>query len=299
MNKKAQKPNLFEYGNYRKYLNDLYDYLKENKSFFSYRYFSKKAGFRAPNVLKLVIEGKRNIATNSIEKFSTALGLTKKESQFFRTLVLFNQAKSTEEKNLYAEQLIKNREFRKVHPLAKEEYSYYSQWYNIPIKELLSIKEFNNDPKEIAHSLIPQISIPDTKQSIEELEKLGLIEIKNGKIKNKVESVSTGNEVKSSAIFEYHKQMIKKAIESLDLFKGLERDISSITISASEETFKKLKTKIQNFRKELLDLADADKAANRVYQFNFQIFPLSEKIPLGQSTSRQQQPGEKNENKDS
>jgi len=36
-----------------------------------------------------------------------------------------------------------------------------------------------------------------------------------------------------------------------------------------------MKARIQEFRKELLDLAGADQAGERVYQVNFQLFPLT------------------------
>ena len=49
---------------------------KDGKRGYSYRAFSKAAGFSSPNVLKLVIEGKRNIGPEAVENFITALGLS-------------------------------------------------------------------------------------------------------------------------------------------------------------------------------------------------------------------------------
>ena len=67
---------IFAYTNYRSFLKDLYDHKKKTTSYFSYRYFSKKAGFSSHNVLKLIINGERNIAYDSIPKFSKALELS-------------------------------------------------------------------------------------------------------------------------------------------------------------------------------------------------------------------------------
>ena len=43
--------NIFEYQNYRLYLKDYYQEQKSTKKYFSYRYFSKKAGINAPAFL--------------------------------------------------------------------------------------------------------------------------------------------------------------------------------------------------------------------------------------------------------
>ena len=88
---------LFEYLNYRDYLRDYYEEKKRLSSFYSYRLFSQKAGFSAPNVLKLVTEGKRNLSKESVFKFVKALGFNKKEAEYFENLVFFNQAKSIKE----------------------------------------------------------------------------------------------------------------------------------------------------------------------------------------------------------
>jgi uncharacterized protein (TIGR02147 family) len=72
--------------------------MKKVSRFFSYRYFAQKAGINSPNFLKQVIESKRNLTPITIEKFSKALKLSEKESQYFLHLVLFNQAKLLQEK---------------------------------------------------------------------------------------------------------------------------------------------------------------------------------------------------------
>ena len=48
-------------------------YLKATKPQFSYRYFSRVAGFSSPNFLKLVAEGQRNLSPKSIAKFAKKL----------------------------------------------------------------------------------------------------------------------------------------------------------------------------------------------------------------------------------
>src|SRR5690606_29547640 len=92
------KPIIFEYLDYRQYLADTYNYYKATTTYFSYRYFSSKAGINSSSFLKLVIEGKRGLTDETCEKFIHALRLWSKEGDFFRILVKYNQAKPPQEK---------------------------------------------------------------------------------------------------------------------------------------------------------------------------------------------------------
>ncbi len=82
-NERTARPLIFEYSSYRDYLRDLYSYLKASRPYFSYRYFAAKAGFNSPNFLKLVIDGKRNLSSDSVKRFATALKLERDELAFF------------------------------------------------------------------------------------------------------------------------------------------------------------------------------------------------------------------------
>lgn len=82
---------IFNYSDYRKFLRDFYHYKKQVNPYYSYRLFSMKAGFRAPNLLKLVMDGQRNLTRDSVCKFSQALKLSEQESAYFADMVLRNQ----------------------------------------------------------------------------------------------------------------------------------------------------------------------------------------------------------------
>ena len=269
---------VFEYDNYRVYLRDLYGFYKKTKPQFSYRYFSQKAGFRSPNFLKLVIEGKRNLSPESIERFTSALKLNKKETEFFRILVHLNQARTIGEKKLYAEQLMRSRSFRYIHPLRQDQYRYYAEWYNIPIRELTILPEFSENPGWIARSLLPPISPQQAQKALDLLLQLGLlVRDESGRLVQADAFISTGDEVTSTSVANYHREMIQKGSEALDRFPGPDRDISSVTMALSEKGFQEIKSLIQKFRKELLAIANQDRHPEGVYQVNFQLFPLAKR----------------------
>lgn len=146
LEKADRRPSIYEYSDYRQFLGDTYTFLKTHYRYFSFRYFSKRAGYSSPNFLKLVIEGKRNISTDSIPRFSEALKLDAGETEFFAQLVQFNQARNSTERSEHAGRMLKFKELQKTYPLKQAEYSYYACWYYIPVRELAALSSFNEDP---------------------------------------------------------------------------------------------------------------------------------------------------------
>ena len=69
--------------------------------------------------------------------------------------------------------------------------------------------------------------------------------------------------------------MMSIAAESLDRFGASEREVSAVTVGLSEETFGKVQKMVEEFRSQIMLLAEEDKSKERVYQINFQVFPLS------------------------
>jgi uncharacterized protein (TIGR02147 family) len=83
--------NVLEYRDYRQYLRDFYHAKKKANPYYSYRLFSRLAGFKAPNLLKLVMDGDRNLTDESAAKFARGLGLNGGEAQYFVIIVYANQ----------------------------------------------------------------------------------------------------------------------------------------------------------------------------------------------------------------
>ncbi len=272
------KPDILNYTDFRKYLRDLYDFLKETTPYFSYRYFSKMAGFSSPNFYKLVADNKRNISADAIERFTKALKLDVKEARYFRLLVLMNQAATPEERDYFMRQLLKTKGVRHAKPLSEAQYDYYSQWYHIPLRELVARSDFKNDPKWIADQFTPPLSEKEVREGLVTLKKLGLVsKTSDGQFVQSSNAVTTGDDVTNVAVANYHRQMIQMGSEALERFKASERDVSSLTMGMSKATAAKVRKMIREFRKEIIAVVGEDKEVEDIVQFNMQLFPLSQK----------------------
>ncbi|MBH25154.1 MAG: hypothetical protein CMH57_12015 [Myxococcales bacterium] len=271
------KPDIFEYLDYRDYLKDYYDAAKVHNSAFSYRYFSRRAGYSSPNFLKLVMDGQRNLSNDSIDRFAKALKLTGSEHRFFRALVHFDQADTAAKKNQAFEDVAASRRFRKARRLDRAFFDYLSHWYYPAIREMVARADFVEDPDWIASQLLPPIKAAQAEECLEVLLELGLLQRDDdGALHRGEASVTTGHEVRSLAIGNYHRQMMERASESIELVHRDHRDISALTVCISPERIAEFKDRIHAFRETLLDLGDRDDQPTCVYQLNFQFFPLNE-----------------------
>jgi uncharacterized protein (TIGR02147 family) len=267
---------VFDYMNYRDFLRDYYEEKKQAHAFYSYRLFAQKAGFKSPNFLKLVIEKKRNLSKESVFKFCKALGLKKKECEYFENLVFFNQSESLEEKNVYLTRLVRYHANGAQKKIAQSEMAYYRDWFNPVIRELICARDFGEDYKKLGQAVAPSISAVEARHSVELLLRLKYIERQpDGSFRKTSASLTTGPAVRSIAVANYHKAMIALGAESIERFRAAQRDIESVTVSVSPATYEAIKGRANEFMMELLHMAENDARCDQIAQVNIQVFPLS------------------------
>jgi uncharacterized protein (TIGR02147 family) len=267
---------VFAFLNYREFLADAVEERRQAGSF-SHRKFAQAAGFSSPNFVLLLIQGKRNLAEAGARKIAKALKLSPAETTYFFKLVQANQAKTAHEKVNLMQALVQDAGFLRVQPLSEAQFEYYKNWYNIPVRELLLINA-KATPEWIAEVLNPRVEVERIRESLEVLEKLGLIARAKDSWKVKDAVVASGNEVFSAGLLAFHQEMLRLARESLDRYRGADREVSSVTLSLSEEKFQFAREKIRALKKEILAMGDGGEAADRLFQMNFQVFPLSQNL---------------------
>jgi uncharacterized protein (TIGR02147 family) len=283
--KKEQQPaeekiDIFDYTDYRKLLKDLYETRKKVNPYFSYRFIGQRVGFASAGFFTNIMQGKRNISNNIIFKFCELFKFNKKESEYFELLVNFDQAEDHNRKRYYFERMLTMRKST-VHELSADQYRYFDHWYNVAIRELLNYYPFKGDFAELARMLNPPITAKEAKKAVALLEKLELIrKNENGIYEVTEKTVTTVPNVPLLAIHNFQLAAMDLGKEAIDRFPRDERSISTLTISTSKQTFKAIEEKLAAFRREVLELVKSDPyLIERVYQFNFQIFPMTADLP--------------------
>jgi uncharacterized protein (TIGR02147 family) len=87
--------------------------------------------------------------------------------------------------------------------------------------------------------------------------------------------VTTGPEVKSLAVINYHRHMSALASSSFDRCKSDERNITSVTLSITRDKLKQLVKETNTYRAKVIELMEPARKDTKVYQVNIQIFSVS------------------------
>jgi uncharacterized protein (TIGR02147 family) len=280
MGLKVNKIKIFDYTDYRKYLLDYYTKQKKSQSAFSYRFFANKAGFNSVGLYKDVIEGRQSLGRALTVKFSKALGHSKREAEYFENMVFFNEAKSVDDRKLYFERMLACCDI-KTALIDTSRCEYYSKWYYSAIRALLSYVRFKDDFATLAAMVDPAIKLDEAKKAIEVLERLGFINKGDTEYYQISDAlISTGrltadSSVQTMNVMGFQRAMVDLGKEAYDRFPTDRLDMSSLTLSVSETTFKEMKEEITALRRKLLLKAEQEQAPDRVYQLNYQFFPLT------------------------
>ena len=275
---KKQKPSVFDYLSYRQYLRDMYAYLKRTVKGFSYRSFSLAAGFKSQSVLKQLIDGERNLAEDSIAGVAKALDLKKRETGYFHELVRFEQTGDSVEKREHLEALLRYKSNSRWRTLTEKSYSIYKDWYLAAIRERVATEGFREDVQWIAESMVPPIRPSQANKALRILQKNGFVRRDaDGQLKPTESIIKTPPEVSSLVVRNFNRQMIARAQEALERVPVNKREISGMTVSCSHEMFSRIKKRVQSFKEEILHMIESEqKPPHEVFQFNVQLFPLSD-----------------------
>ena len=267
---------VFGYTDYRLYLAAYYAAEKARRRAFSYRAFARRAGFSSPNFLKLVIDGQRNLGKDSVPAFAKALGLGPEEALFFADLVDFAQAATVEEKNRSFERIASSRRFRAARRIDGALFEYLSRWWMPAIREMAARTDFREEPAWIAGELRPRIRPAEAKRALRTLETLGLlVRDAGGRLVRGEPTITTGHEVRSVAVVNYHRQMLERAAEAIEAQPAARREFAAVTVCVRAETVADLKARVQRFCEEILERCDRDEEPELVYQVNVQLFALA------------------------
>jgi uncharacterized protein (TIGR02147 family) len=269
--------NVFDYTDFRKYLLDVYTQKKRANRAFSYRYIARRVGFRSPGFFGQIIKEQSNISLETARKIAAFLKLKQSETAYFEELVLFNQATTHAQRRASFEKLITYKDAR-ITRISAEQYRLFERWFYYPIKCLIDIRPFEGDFGELAHSLVPPITPKQARAAIKALEELELIRKDEAGIYHSLRQHIVGDEsTRSLAVNNYALDMIELSKQAIDRFGTDERLTSATTFNASPMAFALIRDEIRAFRSRVRSIVDADAIGedSRVYQMNYQLFPLS------------------------
>jgi uncharacterized protein (TIGR02147 family) len=268
---------IYSYTDYRKFIADYFAEQKRANARFSYAFFAKKAGFKSRSFMAKVMNGEKALSAASIGRVAKAMDLQKKERDYFKALVLFNNEKSLNKKSRYFASLQSTHQSNKSVLLRNDQFEYFNKWYFAALREIAAYCDFKDDFQKLGALLDPPISAKGAKQGIELLLRLNLVKKRDGPFVQTDASITTGNEVQNIAVANFQRETSQLAQRAITRMEN-RQEISTLTFGTNKTGYKEIQSEIRAFRKKLIGLIDAHKPIDRVYQLNLQLFPLT-KLP--------------------
>ncbi|MFP4163898.1 MAG: TIGR02147 family protein [Chitinispirillaceae bacterium] len=279
MKKHESNQNVFFYDNYRNLMRDYFAEQKNRRHSFSYRYFARKAGFASPSFCLHVMEGTKNLSSASIQKVIVGMGLKGKAARYFETLVRYNQSSSPGDKQQLFTHLNRLRKCSTFYKVQKEQCRFYEEWYYPIIRELAVYCDWKDDYAYLGKLLSPPVPADAARSAVDLLCRLDLLRKNEDNRYVQTDTVLSAEDIPPVIVNKLKKEFFFKGLEAEDNYKKPQKYSSSVTFAMSEASYEKVKKMIDDVRKAILVTAVEDRQVDRIFQANFQMFPLSE--PLG------------------
>ena len=159
--------------------------------------------------------------------------------------------------------------------LELDKFEAISDWYHYGILSLVETTDFTPKLSWIANRL--NISLAETKSAVERLVRIGILDISSSAWKQVGKPIKVENSTSTVATRKHQKQILEKAMESLERDAIEIRDMSSMTLAIDPKLVPVALKEIRKFRRKLTKMLESSSPAKEVYELAVQLFPISKR----------------------
>jgi len=231
---------------------------------YSLRAFAKMLGISSA-YLSLILSGKRRIPEQTVLAMGKALGLDPDQIEKFQQKVA-SKKQSSEARSEAPE------DYRQI---ALDHFQVIADWYHYAILELTKIQSFTPSPKWVASSL--GISVNEVNDAVERLIRLEMLQISSSGqwIDLSGDITNLDNEFVAVARRKLQKQILEKAIESLETIPVEKRDQSSMTMAVDSKLLPEAKKRLTQFRRQFSKFLESGSEKDKVFNLSISLYPVS------------------------
>jgi uncharacterized protein (TIGR02147 family) len=229
-----------------------------------------------PGAMSRVLSGKQRLSVKAAKKITDQLDLSPLERQSFLRSVL----KESETRQLEALSSLGHSlgdPSLGVHEIEMDVFRVMSELYHYAILELTETENFRPSPTLIAKRL--GISSLQARLGLERLVRLGLLEKKGRAYRRTSAHISVKDKnVTGPALIRQHKEILSRAMSSLDEVRLEKRASNAITMAIDPDSLPLAKRLIVDFCRALCETLEKGRR-KKVYQLSVNLFPLEKEIP--------------------
>ncbi len=270
-------PPITDYLDYRIFLHDYYEEQKAISSF-SWRSFSKLAGFSSSAYLKLVCDGKTRLSKVGAVRVAAGLKFSKIQTEYFCTLVHYCDSDNAVEKKADLKRLQDIAKNSKVRIVGSDACKYFESWWNPVLRELVTLMP-GATALQISNMLYGGVTRVDVQEALDFLVEAGfLMRVSTNTYEQTDMAISGASDAIPKAIRSMHKHMAILAANMIDSLPKSERNVSGLTIAANKHTYERVVNELNICRKKIASIVTNAEDANRIYRVNLQMFPVTKEI---------------------
>lgn len=260
------KPDVYRYRKLNIYLSDLIFWHKDQGS--SLRGLAKRLNV-SPALLSLVTKGKRPLTEENVDIWARVFKWNAQEVSWLKQLVLL-ECSSLKHKGEAMEGLSRFKSYNENSPEEVLTYKYLKKWWNVTIREMSELPDFQEDEEWIQVRLLFNVSITDIKKSLKFLNKHKLL-AKFGDFRR----LNCQGEIYKLSLATFHKQMLDKAVESIYKVSSDNRYILGQTLAIEANRFPEAKMILEEALDKVIKLGCSKMQHSEVFHFYFMGFPLT------------------------
>lgn len=272
-------PSIDAYDCYRTFLRDWFQARKAQDPRFSHRQFARRAGFTSSALVPLLVQGKRNLTPRYLAGFIRALGLSPRESAYFRVLIDFTHARTDAERRTLDSQL---RTLRAKGPTRIEaaRSRFFETWVHVALHQAMSCLDVADDLAVVRDFLDPSPSLEDLRTSLRVLVDLKLVRKDDrGFWRPTDDNLLSDSPIAQWVLRGFREQMILLGNTAHERHAPDRFHTMSETLALSADAAQRIGARFQEFRREVVQIALEDPLpATGILQLNLQLFPLSREV---------------------
>lgn len=264
------------FNDYREYLRALFAAKQRVNPRFSFRKFSSVVGFKSPNYLQMIIDGRRNLTVATASLMAHRLKLTAGERDYFTALVQIAAAKNSAERaeaeraRLIAVKRIVTKEI----PAAQKEI--FGKWFYLLVRELFLLREAKASPEWISRMLGGAVDQEEAATALAALIRCGFLRGEGERLTPADPVLDTDDELMHAAMLRvFHADTLKAWSKNLDRLNPQEQELGVLNIPIDSAKLPELRERIRRFQDEIIGWVQDEKNPDRVVQLGTYLIPFS------------------------
>ncbi len=259
------------------YLRDLFASKNKEDPSLTVSRWSQELGIQSRSLLKLILQGRREIPDELVSTFISGLGLTEEEAGHFTKIFRLSQSRTVTQITETISQISETHSSREA-LAAREEF--LSHPLTPKVMALLTLDGFEKTAENIAR--IMGADLHSVEKILQTLQSMGYAGPANSRNvwNTRFQNFFIKDGLNQSELKKFHRISLEEALSAIDL-PVERRRYRSIFVPMTQEEFQNLNVELNFVLDSILArLGKSDGAGRRLYQVNCNIVSVSEEIAV-------------------